>query len=272
MTAQTSKTVKIIDQAHYTFIQNISTGINPFNHIASIRIDKKDTRVFAKYFYPHTKKLVNEITGYIIARALNIPTAEKACIIRIEKHIIEEQLGQKIDTPANIIPLWCVSQINGRTPNQIYSAELAWQNPVFTASLQRWPKLPDLIAFDDWVANNDRNTGNMIKTGRDTYSVFDHDHIFNSPAWTHETLPHNLISQNKIVDGILGGDPSLPIKNKVAHITQEHLSSFTAIESELLYWWQLLLNKDEFNAARQFVYNRARYYSDRLKSRYQLII
>lgn len=41
--------------------------------------------------------------------------------------------------------------------------------------LSEWPLIHDAIAFDEWIANGDRNPGNILFDGKDRYLLIDHN-------------------------------------------------------------------------------------------------
>jgi hypothetical protein len=44
-------------------------------------------------------------------------------------------------------------------------------------ALNKWPQTARLIAFDEWVANEDRNLGNFIITPNNNIVVIDHSNL-----------------------------------------------------------------------------------------------
>lgn len=56
------------------------------------------------------------------------------------------------------------------------------------AEIAKWSDLGNLYAFDAWVANTDRNTGNFLFGGDNEYWLIDHGHCFTGPNWHPENL------------------------------------------------------------------------------------
>jgi hypothetical protein len=58
--------------------------------------------------------------------------------------------------------------------------------------LAGWDQLNQTIAFDAWLANYDRNMGNLLLGEDDEVWLIDHTHILDGPLWSAETLsdPH----------------------------------------------------------------------------------
>lgn len=54
--------------------------------------------------------------------------------------------------------------------------------------LTEWPQLGHLYAFDAWIANIDRNVGNLLYAGKDKVWIIDHGHCFSGPNWSPSNL------------------------------------------------------------------------------------
>lgn len=59
--------------------------------------------------------------------------------------------------------------------------------------LKQYPKTRDCAAFDEWIANADRNVGNILFGGNDDFIFIDHE----------LAVPENM-NVNKVLDNILG--------------------------------------------------------------------
>lgn len=49
------------------------------------------------------------------------------------------------------------------------------QNGKILKQLADWPAIHDAIGFDEWIANSDRNTGNILYDGKDQFFLIDHN-------------------------------------------------------------------------------------------------
>ena len=56
------------------------------------------------------------------------------------------------------------------------------------SEIAKWNDLGQLYAFDAWVANVDRNTGNFLFGGDNEYWIVDHGHGFTGRDWQPESL------------------------------------------------------------------------------------
>ncbi len=65
-------------------------------------------------------------------------------------------------------------------------------NPVLLNELARWPKLSAAIAFDSWIANEDRTASNLLFAGRSRFLLIDHG----------EALPNRMREDTKVRNGL----------------------------------------------------------------------
>jgi len=71
--------------------------------------------------------------------------------------------------------------------------------PTATAALAAWPQLPQAVAFDEWVANPDRNQGNLLWDAASGWSLIDHARALGAwppgaPVPTTETHERNQLA------------------------------------------------------------------------------
>lgn len=80
---------------------------------------------------------------------------------------------------------------DGSTPNAIikmHSPDEDFANSIFMDALNKWPQTARLIAFDEWVANEDRNLGNFIITPNNNIVVIDHSNLPCEMLWECDDL------------------------------------------------------------------------------------
>ncbi len=59
----------------------------------------------------------------------------------------------------------------------MHSPDGGFANSIFMDTLSKWPQTARLIAFDEWVANEDRNLGNFIITPNNNIVVIDQSNL-----------------------------------------------------------------------------------------------
>lgn len=85
-------------------------------------------------------------------------------------------------------------------------------NPVLRDELGRWPKLPAAIAFDAWIANEDRTASNLLFAGRRGFVLIDHG----------DALPNRIRETTQVRNGLAkhlvathGGTSSFELADRV---------------------------------------------------------
>jgi hypothetical protein len=113
--------------------------------------------------------LVAELVCGCIARALKLPAPEVFLIVIPPGH-----LPQSVICKPEAVTL-CVGtrDIGGTDFTQLLSADFDAALPLLT----KWPDLENVIAFDEWLANPDRNMGNLIYVAQNLH-IIDHAEAF----------------------------------------------------------------------------------------------
>lgn len=113
----------------------------------------------------HGGALVAELTCSCIARALGLPTPE-VFIVEIPPGRLP---GSAMVSGAQAGVCVATRDIGGSTFAQLLSDDEDAAMPL----LRHWPELGKVVAFDEWLANLDRNLGNLIYVAQ-TLHIIDH--------------------------------------------------------------------------------------------------
>ena len=68
--------------------------------------------------------------------------------------------------------------------------------------LHRWSGFQATAIFDEWIANKDRHTGNLLYGGKNTFLLIDHSHAFTGDNWKPSDLQPDVQVPNKLLDSI----------------------------------------------------------------------
>lgn len=138
---------------------------------------------------PH-HELVREVLCSLLAQAVDLPVPQPY-VLDVRDSSWPEQRGAT--------HVFGTSYGTGRS-----WARAARQGPATIANLVAWPKFLAAIAFDEWIANSDRDPGNLLFIGPREFQLIDHG----------EALPNRL---NR-------ADTKLP--NRLArHLAGNHLTA-----------------------------------------------
>lgn len=113
--------------------------------------------------------LVAELVCGCLARAMQLPAPEVFLISIPAGHLPDSKLASTKG------PTLCVGtrDIGGNSFTQLLHRNGNAAIPL----LRQWPDLHKVVAFDEWLANPDRNTGNLIYVAQ-TLHIIDHAEAF----------------------------------------------------------------------------------------------
>lgn len=217
--------------------------------------DGKETKAFVKRFSTtRTLALVNEVTGYIIAKHCGLPVPLYAGLINTTPEQFDDESAQYSNWA------FVVSSLEGSSPGSYYEVADIKSCKTLMNLVAGWDKVSDTIAFDDWVANEDRHLGNIMVAGKNRIYLFDHSNLPITLNWQASQLDPNYMAKSILTDNLyaLNCTP-LPVKSMVAHATNSHKEVYNCIKQELCYWWDVLLAEDSERreALERFIETRA---------------
>lgn len=147
-------------------------------HVAHFEMPNgKRVDAYAK-LYPFdggaNRGMVNEVTGYLIARAMGITQPASAFIAQIPikkisspKHDWLKQARKITDT----YPAFCTERLDGKSAAfRVPDLEL----PLVIDDVRQWKELPYTVAMDENIAHTDRHLNNLIRLGRRRYAKAAH--------------------------------------------------------------------------------------------------
>lgn len=251
-------TIPILSKDFYTgFVSLAPDGKSAFTHLAFVRLpDGRKVRAYLKLYKKDTsKELLNEITGYLLAKSAGIPQPPTAFIIDVPIEVLKKAHPEFQPSPGEKTRLlWGTEEVVGK------SLKLHFGNTKSAAlrkEIRRWSYLPHTVAFDDWTANTDRNTGNIIRKGKHNLAIIDNGYIATGPDWNVNSLIYDAIYDNKLIMIAYNGKPTLKQKNQVINEYDKFKGVLNSTIPELTYWWSLLLQRHEAEALHSFIESRA---------------
>ncbi|AJJ18406.1 Uncharacterised protein [Yersinia intermedia] len=206
----------------------------------------------------------NEILGYILSKAEELPVAEYAGVL-----IIPDGLKATVDVA--VAPLaFVTSKVNGNSPASYYNVGDAIRFNALFKVLDNWDKLSHTIAFDEWVANQDRNLGNMIIDSHNNVTLIDHSNLPVGLVWGEQDLQVGINPRNVLYD-VFRQNPSLPQKTDILGGCKSQSMSFSKAKDEVSYWCDQLLPPELKSSLMPFIEQRANFSRDRLIKRLGLL-
>jgi hypothetical protein len=139
-----------------------------------------------------SKQLANELLANVLARDLGLPTPDAylAVVRGSDLHVTK---APHLKDGNRIV----FASVDVRVPSVRFYANGPCALLVqFLRDLCDWDGLGHLYAFDTWIANIDRNPGNLLLGGKNEVWLIDHGHSFTGPSWQPSDLDPNAKYQN----------------------------------------------------------------------------
>lgn len=164
-------------------------------HVAEVIWDDGICRESFVKFYKFDKKraLLNEAIGFLLIHSLGLPQPELGGFLQYK---ISEtgtpdlwKDASEIEKYRGEVFAWVTTNTNGLNKrieiNQQQDPQIQdYLIRQLQESLKNWNHLPDLILCDDWLANNDRNLGNLLELPNRTFTLIDHGGILYGDNWS----------------------------------------------------------------------------------------
>ncbi len=221
-------------------------------HVAELTWSDGINRESYVKFYGENKKraLLNEAIGYLLISGLGLPQPELAGFLAF--NISEESTPEiwsqvsEVDRYRGVTYAWVCTNTNGINRrlelDQAQSPEIKdYLTAHIIESLKNWEKLPHLIMCDDWLANDDRNLGNLLELPNRTFTLIDHGGILYGDNWSPWDIMRNaLINGNfqKMYMNILkqrfsGLFWKESLLNELEKAKKEHSNAFNSVKEEI---------------------------------------
>ncbi len=224
-------------------------------------------RFFAKIYHPQNDRrgLMNEITAFVLGRALGAPMADYACVAMIPLSRMKSPppahrgwiTAALAKNPNAEYPAFCVSAVAGE------DAYITWQSTGvqrFAEDLQRWPELPLAARFDQHVINTDRHLGNLRRIKKHSYRLIDHGRLVGDygdwdiallAARLNHMQPDNLLAR-AWPDGV----PKATVEEILLHLDYHETAVRLALP-ELRQWWERIADPNDAAGFEKFLLGRA---------------
>lgn len=237
-------------------------------HLATLNWpDDKPGRFFVKvYDSVITVPLVNEITGYLLAKACGLPQPPRVGLVQVPLAVFGKSYTEQT---------WCwgwASEEFGQNPKTVFTEDAANNFDRVKEELLKWSRLKELISFDDWVANQDRNIGNVTLLGPGKFGIIDHGGVPVHQVWKPDDLVVDQDFKNLLLTFLWNDAPNLPDARALVVAAKSHPEAYDSVDEELKFWWsQCGLDTQRASAMHQFFSERASRGYDRLTKRIGLL-
>lgn len=143
---------------------------------------------FAKPFDWHDTAqatvVLNEVTGWLLARASGLPCPQRAFFIQLPHTALPTYNGPvslpQADGTGHV--LCFVSQAAANTAVKgLFPTQQLLREQI------QWPRCNDTIAFDEGLGNSDRHLYNLVRRGANDFVLIDHGYLLHNPLAPYPT-------------------------------------------------------------------------------------
>lgn len=259
------------DSAYRGFLAEVDSPGIEASHIAHIAFQEGTIRAYIKVYPPRTNGLANEITGHLLAEALGLAVPARAAVLLIPAAAIPNPPPWVHEQPADAIAAWCTQDMAWPSIKFTYRLAPGADLAPIVAELRQSPATKEIIALDDWMANVDRNLGNLLRLAKGRYLLIDHGHCLSGRDWMPPDLADPATQFANKLRQLLGRYAESPdFRSQLADCCRLHADALAAIHPELAQWWGLLLDTTAQRAADRFL--TARTIEATIRHRYGMLL
>lgn len=250
---------------YHTYLAGIGDGQDAYTHKALIAFhDGPAVQAYVKIYcaVAAPRGVVNEIVGYKLAAHRGIAVPHRSAVMRLlpRQCSFLPREATPITDHDGLVVAWCVEDLGGETPKQIYNLRKA-AGTAIVEDIAKWSKVPDVIALDAWLLNEDRNLGNLVRLGKGRYAVIDHGRVCTGNAWS-PPLDRKRKDHRNVLAEIVWSDPvvenaPIPSCRSLIDSLGSHTAVLAAAEFELAEWLDELEGADASKDVMGFLADRA---------------
>lgn|GEM_PF-3190167 len=215
----------------------------------------------------HTRELLNEFVGHYLAERLEFAAPKPVGTITIVRRQWPKlNFWRELPKGTREVVAWWSAKVSSPSIKARFDLEeMEGRHPLFTgimekirAELLASVSAPGIVAFDELIANVDRNVGNLLGPVNERYLLIDHGQCLTGPTWEIADLTTGKSCKNVL--RLLLGDDRMPLNFKSAaaamfdRIQPLWPATIAGLKAEL----GDLLSSSEVDAVVEFLNDRAR--------------
>ena len=137
------------------------------------------------------QQVLSECVCALVGRAVDLPIPRPLLVLDVEGFLSESAKGALYfameDAEHPSVRQWIQDM----------------DDPSVAQAILRWPKARECALFDEWVVNVDRNPGNLLYDGENSFVMIDHAHALGANQNPHIVPDYRLSLQNIIADYLI---------------------------------------------------------------------
>ena len=270
--------VSVLDPNAYLTTKSVVTeNGDSLVHLAEIhstRTGKKEVfvKVFADKKSPNA--LLHEIYGFVVAKHLGLPVPEEAFLLLIDSRLLFEihpNFNHVINNEQGVNIAWCTTTIEGKPIRYLHPIN----DETLKNRLKKNKSLPEILAFDEFLGNEDRNKGNLIMINNGNFALIDHAEIAGTSNNLGFDIDANSFYKNALISELYDGCPPDKIKSAMVLAAEKHQDAVTNAKDELKNLSDIIHKAYGImptNNINDYINTRAKNSPERIKERYGLLI
>jgi len=221
--------------------------------IGLVQLSTGQVRAYIKVLYG--RQLINELISVTVGRAAGLPIPEGFLLKTTASDLPESKLLSKHSGEAFIF---------GSADVGFPSLRRRFVKPepqIFAELLSKWKGWVNAAIFDEWIANPDRHSGNLLLESFEQVWLIDHSYALTGPFWDESDLAPDRTVENQLADAgfpRLSLSERLSVRNKANELTKifSLIETDTAMQSCYI---NALLSPSEYKAVEKFMNQRVTY-------------
>lgn len=172
-----------LDSSHYLSPLNAVNLGSSFTHIALIDFDGHRAPAYVKIDRQGHANLFNEALGYAACRLLNVPAPAYAAIV----DVLPQQLLKLSNVPDWVkayrgpLKAWVSEDMASDSLAQLFRSGA--DNTALWRAVLKSVSGAQIAALDEFLANGDRNDGNLLYLSSKRFAAIDHGWALSKPYW-----------------------------------------------------------------------------------------
>lgn len=237
------------DAAYVTYVGAMQhRGANATTHLAEIRYPAQTAPVISvvKLLHPSGLGACNEAMAWAFLRAAGVPAPRHAAILTLSEAKAVKILGRKAIHASlahqGHVLAWAAKKMDFHSIKAVFAGTKG--DSRWLAAL-RTVEGAAIAAFDEAFLNIDRNTGNVLYIGKDSFIPIDHELSFGMQDWIAGDLLHlptDGDSLRTLKEARANGKISIATfsqaMNHMAFHAEKHADALAACKAQIAYLLQ----------------------------------
>lgn len=190
-------------------------------------IEVGNRRLHAYVKFLPDRELANELLGSVLARKSGLQVPD-AFLVNVRRE--DYPASPRFQVPGVItIPAFATGAMNHKSFNRTATLQSPEAKKQFVSL---WVEWPEVLGFDDWIANTDRHGGNFLIGGPGQVWLIDHGHSFTGPNWQIANLQPQCQINSRLWGDVLQANVTHEAKQRAVPRVAKAAAKFHNIDAD----------------------------------------